>query len=351
MPPRLLHSSTPLAPAHLRTLSASATASASAPRAGAPDLFGGMPRAPDRLARLPAELASFARARAAGHAPSQFAYGNALAACAPTGHVALAEQVYCASWKDGLSGNAYVCSGMVDLLAKSDRPGDALRAFADGDPSSAVCWNAIISGAVRNGKDGLAVEMFRDMVWGSCEPNSFTYSGALSACAAGAELDAGRAVHGLVIRRDPEYDVFVGTSLVNMYAKCGDMGAAMRVFWRMPVRNVVSWSTAIAGFVQEDEPLHSSAIKDGFIHGILSDLSVSSSLVKVYSRSGNMDDSRVILRSSDVAPDEFCRVCVLNGEVTGQLWHCWLFNCVGIATSAEQEELSKANSEFVVAID
>uniref|UniRef100_A0A0D9XDP1 Pentacotripeptide-repeat region of PRORP domain-containing protein n=1 Tax=Leersia perrieri TaxID=77586 RepID=A0A0D9XDP1_9ORYZ len=250
MPPRLLHSP-PLAPAHLRALSASA----SAPRTDARHLFGEMPRPPDRLARLPCELASFARARAAGYAPSQFAYCNALAACARAGagH-ALAEQVYCAAWKDGLSGNAYVCTGMVDLLAKSGRLRDALRAFEDGDQSSAVCWNAVISGAVRSGEDGIAVEMFRRMVWGSCEPDSFTYSGTLSACTAGAELGIGQAVHGLVIRRDPEYDVFIGTALVNMYAKCGDMGAAMREFWRMPVRNVVSWTTAIAGFVQEDEP-------------------------------------------------------------------------------------------------
>jgi pentatricopeptide repeat protein len=98
--------------------------------------------------------------------------------------------------------------------------------------------------------------MFRDMVRGSsCEPNSFTYSGALSACAAGAELGVGRAVHGMVLRRDPEYDVFVGTSIVNMYVKCGQMGAAMNEFWRIPIRNVVSWTTAIAGFVQEEDPV------------------------------------------------------------------------------------------------
>ncbi|KAG8056734.1 hypothetical protein GUJ93_ZPchr0002g26765 [Zizania palustris] len=249
--PCLLRSFTACTPAHLRSLSAFAAAFAMR----APHLLGGMPRPPDRLARLPAELASFARARAAGHASSQFSYGNALAACAPAGLVALAEQVYCAAWKDGLSGSAYVCTGMVDLLAKSGCFWDALKAFADGDRSSAVCCNAVISGAVRNGEDGLAVELFRDMVWGLCEPNSFTYSGALSACAAGAELGAGRAVHGLVLRRDPDYDVFIGTSLVNMYAKCGAMGAAMREFLRMPVRNVVSWTTAIAGFVQGDDPV------------------------------------------------------------------------------------------------
>lgn len=190
-----------------------------------------------------------------GNTPSHLDFGKALAACVGPGHVAFAEQVYCVAWKDGLTGDAYVCSGMIDLLAKSGRFEDALKAFEDGDRGSAVCWNTVISGAVRNDQDRLAIDMFSDMVRGSCEPNSFTYSGVLSACAMGAELCVGRAVHGLVLRRDPEYDVFVGTSIVNMYAKSGDMIAAMREFWRMPIRNVVSWTTAIAGFVQEEEPV------------------------------------------------------------------------------------------------
>uniref|UniRef100_A0ACD5Y9K2 Uncharacterized protein n=1 Tax=Avena sativa TaxID=4498 RepID=A0ACD5Y9K2_AVESA len=262
MPPRLPSSAllTPALAAH-RYRALSALPATAAARAGAPNLLDGVPR-PDRLSRLPPELAGFVPSRAAGHTPSQFAYGNALKACAPAtdagaaaGNVSLAEQVYCAAWKDGIAGDAYVCSGMVDLLAKSGRLGDALRAFADGDPGSAVCWNAVISGAARNGEHGLAIETFTDMAWGSCEPNSFTYSGVLSACAAAAELCVGRAVHGQVLRRDPDYDLFIGTSIVNMYAKSGDMVSAMREFWRMPVRNVVSWTTAIAGFVQEEDPL------------------------------------------------------------------------------------------------
>jgi pentatricopeptide repeat protein len=250
-----------LPPAHVRILSARFSSS---PPALAPHLLDGMRRrGADRLSGLPASLANFIRARtaeAAVAAPCRFSYANALAACAtlagthPALALAFAEQLYCAAWKDGLSGDAYVCSATVDLLAKAGRLGDALRAFEGGDRTSADCWNAAISGAVRNGEHAFAVEMFGDMVRGSCKPNSFTYSGALSACADGAEMRIGRAVHGMVVRRDPEYDVFVGTSVVNMYARSGEMGAAMREFWRMPVRNVVSWTTAIAAFVQQEEP-------------------------------------------------------------------------------------------------
>ncbi|CAN6224432.1 unnamed protein product [Urochloa humidicola] len=255
MPPPRPRLPASIPPAPTRTLSAS-----SAPAARAHHPLDGMPRrrAADRLAHLPSALADFVRARAAGAPASahcRFSYGNSLAACATSvAPLAFAEQLYCAACKDGLSRDAYVCSAMVDL-AKQGRLQEALQAFEDGDRGSVVCWNAAISGAVRNGEHALGVKMFCDMVTGSsCEPNSFTYSGVLSACAGGAELGVGRAVHGMVLRRDPEYDVFVGTSIVNMYTKCGEMGAAMNEFWRMPFRNVVSWTTAIAGFVQEEDP-------------------------------------------------------------------------------------------------
>jgi pentatricopeptide repeat protein len=258
----LFHGPTAMPPSHLPPAHVLSARFSSSTPARALHPLDEMPRrGADRLAGLPAALANFIRSRAAGAtaaAPCRFSYGNAIAACAATAStqpaLAFAEQLYCAAWKDGLSDDAYVCSAAVDLFAKAGRLGDALRAFEDGDRTSAVCWSTAISGAVRNGSHTLAVEMFGDMVRGSCEPNSFTYTGALSGCAAGAEMRIGRAVHGMVIRRDPEYDVFVGTSIVNMYTKCGDMGAAMKEFWRMPVQNVVSWTTAIAAFVQQEEP-------------------------------------------------------------------------------------------------
>ncbi|RCV11654.1 hypothetical protein SETIT_2G203900v2 [Setaria italica] len=236
-------------------------ASSASPAARAHHPLDGMPRrgAADRLSHLPAALADFIRTRAAGaggRGPCRYSYGSSIAACATSAApLAFAEQLYCAAWKDGLSRDAYVCSAAVDLLAKHGRLEDALRAFEDGDRGSVVCWNAAISGTARNGEHALGIEMFCDMVRGSsCGPNSFTYSGVLSACAAGAVLGVGRAVHGMVVRCDPGYDVFVGTSIVNMYVKCSEMGAAMNEFWRMPIRNVVSWTTAIAGFVQEEDP-------------------------------------------------------------------------------------------------
>ncbi len=60
-------------------------------------------------------------------------------------------------------------------------------------------------------------------------------------------LEEGRCVHQEVIQSGLELDVFVGSSLVDMYAKCGSMDDAWRVFNKMPFRIVVSWSTILGG--------------------------------------------------------------------------------------------------------
>jgi pentatricopeptide repeat protein len=47
-----------------------------------------------------------------------------------------------------------------------------------------------------------------------------------------------------------EGNVFVGSSLVDMYAKCGSLEDAWRVFNKMPSRDVVAWNTMIFGHVK-----------------------------------------------------------------------------------------------------
>jgi hypothetical protein len=66
------------------------------------------------------------------------------------------------------------------------------------------------------------------------DPNSVTFVGVLNACATVLGLEEGRCVHQEVIQSGLELDVFVGSSLVDMYAKCGSMDNAWRVFNKIP---------------------------------------------------------------------------------------------------------------------
>jgi hypothetical protein len=48
-----------------------------------------------------------------------------------------------------------------------------------------------------------------------------------------------------IIQRGWNSDVFVESCLVDMYAKCGSIGDAQRVFNKLPSHNVVTWNTIL----------------------------------------------------------------------------------------------------------
>jgi pentatricopeptide repeat protein len=72
--------------------------------------------------------------------------------------------------------------------------------------------------------------MQQEDVW----PDSVTFMGVLNACASVAALEEGRCVHEQIIESGWDSDVFVGSSLVDMYAKCRSLEDAWRVFTKMP---------------------------------------------------------------------------------------------------------------------
>lgn len=92
--------------------------------------------------------------------------------------------------------------------------------------------------------------MFED-----ARPDDHIFPSATRACGILSRVDIGKSLHCLSIRMGFDEDVFVGSSIVDMYAKCGDLVSARNVFDEMPNKNVVSWSGMICGYTQmgEDE--------------------------------------------------------------------------------------------------
>jgi pentatricopeptide repeat protein len=108
----------------------------------------------------------------------------------------------------------------------------------------------MILGHVKCGQDQKALELFRQMQQEGVLPDSVTFVGVLNACASLVALEEGRCAHEQIIQSGWDSDVFVGSSLVDMYAKCGSMEDAERVFYKMPSRNVVTWNAMILGHVK-----------------------------------------------------------------------------------------------------
>ncbi|OWM65304.1 hypothetical protein CDL15_Pgr008894 [Punica granatum] len=213
----------------------------------------------NQQALFPETWSFFCRMHSSGFEPNDVTYGSVLSACTALQAPILGVLVYSLALKNGFFSNGHVRSGTIDLLAKNYRFEDALKVFQDVQyDDNVVCWNAIISGAVRNGKNLVALGHFQRMCRGLLMPNTFTFSIILTACAMLEDLQTGKAVQGWVVKCNSE-DISVGTSLINLYAKCSDMDGAMKIFTRMPSRNVVSWTAIISGFAQKGDAI--SAIR------------------------------------------------------------------------------------------
>ncbi|CAH8358833.1 unnamed protein product [Eruca vesicaria subsp. sativa] len=127
-----------------------------------------------------------------------------------------------------------------------------------------VTWTTMMNGLVQNGCSEEAVHYLRKMQDSGLRPNVFSITVALSACANLASLHFGRSVHGYIIRNQQHSSsVPIMTSLVDMYAKCGDISKAEMVFGRklyseLPLYNAMISAYALYGNVKEAITLYRS---------------------------------------------------------------------------------------------
>ncbi|KAK1415504.1 hypothetical protein QVD17_31287 [Tagetes erecta] len=110
-----------------------------------------------------------------------------------------------------------------------------------------VAWNAMIAGYVQCGEPLNGLELFYRMESKGLKVNEASMVSVLSACTRLGALDIGKRAHEYIARKKLKIDVTLGSALVDMYAKCGDINMAMEVFWGMKEKNVYTWSGAIGG--------------------------------------------------------------------------------------------------------
>ncbi|KAF7836754.1 pentatricopeptide repeat-containing protein [Senna tora] len=110
-----------------------------------------------------------------------------------------------------------------------------------------VPWNAFISGCVEAKRSKEALTLFHEMQVSNVKPDEITMVNCLSACSQLGALDVGIWLHHYIRKHNFSLDVALGTALVDMYAKCGNISRALQVFQQMPQRNRLTWTAIICG--------------------------------------------------------------------------------------------------------
>ncbi|XP_073220291.1 pentatricopeptide repeat-containing protein At2g20540-like [Cicer arietinum] len=127
----------------------------------------------------------------------------------------------------------------------------ALNLFRKMNRRNIITWNSIITGLVQAGYAKESLEIFHEMQFLSdyfVKPDKITIASVLSACAQLGSIDHGRWMHAYLRKNSIECDVVIGTALVNMYGKCGNVQQAFEIFNDMPEKDVSAWTTMISVF-------------------------------------------------------------------------------------------------------
>lgn len=106
----------------------------------------------------------------------------------------------------------------------------------------------MLAGYAKSGHANEALKLFNQMQLSEATPNSVTMVNVLSTCAHLGSLHQGTGFHSYIIKWGFEYDIIVGTTLVDMYAKCRTIDIAQQVFEMMSKRDGISWNEMITGY-------------------------------------------------------------------------------------------------------
>ncbi|XP_059069470.1 pentatricopeptide repeat-containing protein At2g13600 [Cryptomeria japonica] len=148
--------------------------------------------------------------------------------------------------------DAVLWNVMVATCAQNGHHKEAQELFhqmqAEGIEPDLISWNSIIAVCVQNGEGGDALKLFCQMQQVSVRPNSITVASILPACAQLVALQQGKEIHAHIFRNGVKSDVAGTTALVDMYAKCGHLEYARRVFEKALGRDTITWNTMIGAY-------------------------------------------------------------------------------------------------------
>ncbi|KAB1199890.1 hypothetical protein CJ030_MR0G010413 [Morella rubra] len=187
-----------------------------------------------------------------------------------TGYMELGSVVEAQRVFDGMpERNVVSWTSLVNGYIGNQRINKARSVFNKMSERNVVSWTVMISGYVQNQNFMDALNIFIWMLRSGNRPNNFTFSSVLNACAGYSSLLLGQQVHSSILKSNIPGDIILSSSLVDMYAKCGDIEAALSIFESIPKKNLVSWNSIIGGYARHGLATRALEEYERMIQGVL----------------------------------------------------------------------------------
>ncbi|PKA55725.1 Pentatricopeptide repeat-containing protein [Apostasia shenzhenica] len=194
--------------------------------------------------------------------------------------------------------------------------------------------NSMLSVYSNNGYNELALDLVSKTHSSEAKLDAFTLSSALKVCINSNAFRIGIQIHGLIIAKGYHVDDVIGSVLVELYAKCGFMEEAVKIFLGLSQKDLISWTGMVNCCIQQGinqlafslframlefqckldniivsvilkacaalswihggQQAHALCIKNGFG----SESVIFTSLIEIYSKCGEIEDALTLFGSS-----------------------------------------------------
>ena len=248
--------------------------------------------------------------------------------------------IHCYGIKVGFHSELRLLNSIMGMYVRFCMVDAASSLFDLMEERSMVTWTTIMGGYLRNGDCLKVFDLFYRMRRDKVELDSIVFINLISSCALLGSLRLAFCVHALLVKSAFDCEAKVAASLVNLYAKCGDLFFARKVFDSASEKDVSLWTSLIGGYVQGGnskeawdifQRLLSSPVKPNEVtivtilsactefgsltvgerveeyakdNGLLSDLRVQTSLIHMYCKCGCIEQAKKIfdgVRAKDLA--------------------------------------------------
>ncbi|KAK6945042.1 Pentatricopeptide repeat [Dillenia turbinata] len=255
----------------------------------------------------------FDKLRVEGVWPDNYTYPFVFKAVGRLGKFSEAMKIHGFALKSGVVFDSYVCNSLMDAYAELGLVGCLVKLFDEMPKRDVVSWNVLIAGYVKWKRYSDAILVFKRMRKETdLRLEEATVVSTLAACSALKDLDLGKEIHEYVVN-ELGFTTIIGSSLLDMYCKCGCLDLAQLIFEQIPIKNVICWTSMVSGYVScglldearelfEGSPVHDIVLWTAMING--------------YVQFNRFDEAQSLFREMQkrrIKADKFIVVALLTG--------------------------------------
>lgn len=182
-----------------------------------------------------------------GHRPDASTILSLLSSCVKPETLFQGTIIHCHGIQLGCVSDVSVINTLISMYSKCDDVVSARFLFDGMSNRTCVSWTAIISGYSEKGDLDEALRLFHAMEAAGEKPDLVTMLSLISGCIQAGALELGKWIHSYAFSHGLRENIVFCNALIDMYAKCGSMNDARELFYLMPEKTIVSWTTMVSG--------------------------------------------------------------------------------------------------------